>query len=242
MIELVDVSKAYGQMVALVPTTLTIPTAKTTVLLGPSGCGKSTVLRLLLGLLWPDRGVIRFDDTTLSPETVHAIRLRTGYVVQDGGLFPHLSARENVTLVAKQIGWKLSDITNRVRELAELVRLPQDSLDRFPVQLSGGQRQRVGMMRALMLDPPVLMLDEPMGALDPLVRAELQTDLKAIFQNLNKTVVLVTHDLREAASLGDQIVLMRDGEIVQRGAMTELTTQPANEFVTRFIQAQRETV
>ncbi len=242
MIELVNVSKTYGPTTALRPTTLTIPTGKTTVLLGPSGCGKSTVLRLLLGLLWPDRGEIRFDDTRLSLETVHAIRLRTGYVVQDGGLFPHLSARENVTLVAKQIGWTQSNITTRVRDLAELVRLPQDSLDRFPVQLSGGQRQRVGMMRALMLDPPVLLLDEPMGALDPLVRAELQTDLKAIFQNLNKTVVLVTHDLREAASLGDQIVLMRDGEIVQRGAMTELTTQPANEFVTRFIQAQRETV
>ncbi len=242
MIELDNVSKTYGQMVALRPTTLTIPTGKTTVLLGPSGCGKSTVLRLLLGLLWPDRGEIRFDDTRLSRETVHAIRLRTGYVVQDGGLFPHLSARQNVTLVAKQIGRTQSNITTRVRELAELVRLPQDSLDRFPVQLSGGQRQRVGMMRALMLDPPALLLDEPMGALDPLVRAELQTDLKAIFQNLNKTVVLVTHDLREAASLGDQIVLMRDGEIVQRGAMTELTTRPANEFVTRFIQAQRETV
>jgi osmoprotectant transport system ATP-binding protein len=239
MIQLVGVGKSYGPTVALRPTTLSFPAGRTTVLIGPSGCGKSTVLRLILGLIWPDAGEVRLDGVPLAPTNVREVRLRAGYVVQDGGLFPHLTARDNVALVARQLGWTGERVTKRVAELAALVRLPADTLDRYPIQLSGGQRQRVGLMRALMLDPPVLLLDEPMAALDPLVRADLRADLKAIFRDLRKTVVLVTHDLPEAAALGERIVLMRDGEVVQEGPMAELESGPADPFVTRFIQAQR---
>lgn len=239
MIHLAGVGKSYGPTVALRPTTLTLPSDRTTVLIGPSGCGKSTMLRLIVGLIWPDAGEVRFDGVPLTPANVRQVRLRAGYVVQDGGLFPHLTARDNVALVARQLGWAGERITNRMAELAALVRLPADALDRYPAQLSGGQRQRVGLMRALMLDPPVLLLDEPMAALDPLVRADLRADLKAIFRDLRKTVVLVTHDLPEAAGLGERIVLMRDGAVVQEGPMAELESDPADPFVTRFIQAQR---
>lgn len=239
MIHLAGVSKTYGPTVALRPTTLSLPAGRTTVLIGPSGCGKSTLLRLLLGLIWPDAGEVRYDGELLDPDNVREVRLRSGYVVQDGGLFPHLTARDNVALVARQLGWARDRIARRVAELAALVRLPADALDRYPAQLSGGQRQRIGLMRALMLDPPVLLFDEPLAALDPLVRADLRADLKVIFRELHKTVVLVTHDLPEAAVLGDRIVLMRDGVVVQEGPMAELESAPADPFVTRFIQAQR---
>jgi osmoprotectant transport system ATP-binding protein len=239
MIDLAGVCKSFGPVAALRPTTLAVPDGRTTVLIGPSGCGKSTLLRLVLGLTWPDAGKVRFDGVPVTPATVRSVRLRAGYVVQDGGLFPHLTARGNVTLMARQLGWAKERIAARVAELAKLARLPADSLDRYPVQLSGGQRQRVGLMRALMLDPPALLLDEPMAALDPLVRADLRADLKAIFRELHKTVLLVTHDLAEAAALGDRVVLMRDGAIVQEGPMAELESAPADPFVTRFIHAQR---
>ena len=154
------------------------------------------------------------------------VRRGLGYVTQDGGLFPHLTARDNVILMARYLGWDRSRIDDRLAELAELTRFPADGLDRFPAQLSGGQRQRVSLMRALMLDPKVILLDEPMGALDPMVRAELQADLRAIFRSLEKTVVMVTHDLAEAGWFGDEILLMRDGRIVQRGTLAELVDRP----------------
>ncbi len=160
-------------------------------------------------------------------------------MIQEGGLFPHLSAGRNVTLMARYLKWDGERITRRVQELAGLSRLPVGSLDRFPAQLSGGQRQRVSLMRALMLDPDVLLLDEPLGALDPLIRAELQADLKNVFQTLRKTVVLVTHDMGEAAFFGDAIVLLRDGQIVQTGTIDALLHAPAEPFVTHFINAQR---
>ncbi len=218
---------------------LNADTGVTTVLIGPSGCGKSTVLRLMLGLLAPDGGVVRFDGAEVGPRTVDAVRGRIGYVIQDGGLFPHLDARDNVTLMARHRGWDAARIQRRVDELVALTRFPAGALARFPVELSGGQRQRVSLMRALMLDPDVILLDEPMAALDPLVRAELQADLRAIFRALGKTVVLVTHDLTEAGRLGDTIVLMRDGAVVQRGKLAELVRTPREAFVSQFINAQR---
>ncbi len=239
MIELNGVSKEYGPTVALRPTTLAFARGQVTALLGPSGCGKSTLLRLILGLLWPTRGEIAIDGRPLNPATVTSVRHRTGYVVQEGGLFPHLTARENVTLLAGHLHKPRDETNARVTELAALVRLPADLLDRYPAELSGGQRQRVGLMRALVLDPPVLLLDEPMGALDPLVRADLQADLRGIFRRLQKTVVLVTHDLREAAILAENVVLMADGAVVQRGPLAELEAAPATPFVTRFLDAQR---
>lgn len=239
MFHLSGVGKSYTGRAALGPVTLELPTGRTTVLIGPSGCGKSTLLRLLIGLLQPDVGEVTFDGMPVTPETVRQVRRRTGYVIQDGGLFPHLTARSNVALMARHLGWDRARIDARVHELAALTRLPADGLDRYPHQLSGGQRQRVGLIRALMLDPAALLLDEPLAALDPLVRADLQSDLRDIFRSLGKTVVLVTHDLGEATFFADRVVLLRDGQIVQEGAPGDLWHRPADPFVTRFIQAQR---
>ncbi len=221
---------------------LPIEAGRTTVLIGPSGCGKSTLLRLLLRLLTPDAGRVLFDGEPITERTMRAVRLRTGYVIQDGGLFPHLTARGNAALMARHLGWDRDRIAARLDELLALTAFPGDGLDRYPVQLSGGQRQRVALMRALMLDPDVLLLDEPLAALDPMIRVDLQTDLRAIFRELGKTTVLVTHDLGEAAYFGDQIVLLRDGRIVQSGSIRELIEQPAEPFVRRFVTAQRSHV
>ncbi len=240
MIKLKGVSKSYDGSTVLAPVDLLIAQGQTAVLIGPSGCGKSTLLRLMIGLVPPDTGSIAIGGTELTAATAIEVRRRLGYVIQDGGLFPHLTARGNVVLLARYLGWESGRIDNRLAELAELTHFPSEGLDRFPSQLSGGQRQRVSLMRALMLDPEVILLDEPLGALDPMVRAELQTDLRAIFRTLAKTVVMVTHDLAEAGWFGHEILLMRDGRIVQRGALKELLDHPAESFVTQFVSAQRQ--
>jgi osmoprotectant transport system ATP-binding protein len=241
MLDLKGVSKSYGRVAALHPTDLVIAPHRTTVLIGPSGCGKSTLLRLMIGLIHPDTGSVCFEQTRLAPENVEQLRHRMGYVVQDGGLFPHLTALGNVTLLARYLGWSRERNIARIDELTELTQFPRDGLGRYPVQLSGGQRQRVSLMRALMLDPQVLLLDEPLAALDPMIRFELQNDLRRIFESLGKTVVLVTHDIAEAAFFGHTIVLLRAGKIVQtaEGGFDQLVQAPADPFVTRFINAQR---
>jgi len=240
--ELRTVSKRYSDETVLQDLDLVIPENRTTVLLGPSGCGKSTLLRLMLGLIWPDHGEVWFEGECLQPQNLRQLRLRMGYVVQEGGLFPHLSARANVSLMASHLQWAATDIRARLEELCEIVQLSTDLLERFPAELSGGQRQRIGLMRALMLDPDVLLLDEPLGALDPMIRSDLQSDLRAIFQKLDKSVVLVTHDLGEAAFLGDEVILLNAGRIVQRGTMAELVNHPAGDFARKFISAQRDPI
>ena len=237
--ELNEVAKSFGEPRALQRSTLNIPSREITVLIGPSGCGKSTLLRLMLGLTQPDEGEIRFEGQPLKQDNVLSLRQRMGYVIQDGGLFPHLTASENVSLMARYIGWNESRISDRLEELSEFTRFPGEGFTRYPVQLSGGQRQRVSLMRALMLDPDVLLMDEPLGALDPMIRAGLQDDLRQIFKTLKKTVVMVTHDMGEAGFFGDSIVLMRDGLILQCGSLNELVKSPADSFVTEFINAQR---
>jgi osmoprotectant transport system ATP-binding protein len=239
MFRLDDVCKSFGDQLVLKPTSIEFRVGESSVLIGPSGCGKSTLLRLLVGLLQPDQGRISFDGEQLSPTNILTLRHRMGYVIQDGGLFPHLRARENVSLLAAHLGWDAGQINDRITELAELTRLPKTVLDRFPAQLSGGQRQRVGIMRALMLDPPVILLDEPMGALDPMVRFELQEDLREIFRSLKKTSIMVTHDMGEAGFFGDRVLMLGDGSIVQDGTLDDLLHNPANEYVSRFINAQR---
>lgn len=239
MLTLKGVSKSYGGTRVLEPTDLTVEPGHTTALIGPSGCGKSTLLRLMIGLIEPDAGTVEFDKVLVGPATALALRPRMGYVIQDGGLFPHLTARENVLLMAGYLGWDRARQTSRLDELVELTQLPKEALDRYPVQISGGQKQRVSLMRGLMLDPELLLMDEPLGALDPMIRSDLQADLKRIFRTLGKTVVFVTHDLGEAGYLGDTIVLMRQGRIVQKGSLRDLMTNPADPFVTRFINAQR---
>ena len=217
MFELQEVSKRFGDTRALGPLTLEVAKGRTTVLIGPSGCGKSTLIRLMNGLLGPI-GARPLRGPAAARGRGGAAACGGGWVrVAGGGLFPHLTVERNVTLVARHLKWPVPRIRRRLEELAELTRFPTEALARFPAELSGGQRQRVGLMRALMLEPDVLLLDEPLGALDPMVRYELQEHLRAIFGRLRKTVVLVTHDLGEAGFLGDGIVLLREGRIIQQG-------------------------
>ena len=249
LVQLVGVSKAFGDAAAVHEINLSIERGKTTVLIGPSGCGKSTLLRLIIGLLEPSSGEIQFDGQKLRRDKparrsldgggIESVRRRIGYVIQEGGLFPHLTARGNVLLMPRHLGRKENEIRLRLAELCELTRFPENLLDRYPIELSGGQRQRVSLMRALMLSPELLLLDEPLGALDPLVRAALQQDLTEIFARLRQATLLVTHDLAEAAYLGDEIVLMNEGRIVQRGSIVDLRENPATNFVSDFINAQR---
>ncbi len=238
MIRFESVGKSYGGSVVIESFTVTIRQNQTTVLIGPSGSGKSTLLALIIGLETPDKGAILIDAEPLTSRSAFRLRRRMGYVIQDGGLFPHLNARQNIDLMATELGWPPKRRRERVDELCALTRFPPSALDRFPMELSGGQRQRVSLMRALMLDPDILLMDEPLGALDPMIRAELQGELKSIFRGLAKTVVLVTHDLGEAAFFGDAIVLLHEGRIVQQGQFRDLVERPAEPFVTRFVHAQ----
>ncbi|XHH29804.1 ATP-binding cassette domain-containing protein [Xanthomonas euroxanthea] len=239
MFTLDQVSRRYGQAIALDAVSLQFASGITTALIGPSGAGKSTVLRMLVGLEWPDSGTVAFDGAPLQRASLQAQRQRIGYVIQEGGLFPHLDARSNVVLLAQTLGWTRQRIDQRLHTLCALCQLPPELLARYPAELSGGQRQRVGLIRALMLDPPALLLDEPLGALDPIVRYDLQAQMRALFAQLGKTVVLVTHDVAEAAYLADTLVLMRAGQVVQQGSARSLLEQPADPFVQRFLTAQR---
>jgi osmoprotectant transport system ATP-binding protein len=234
------VEKHYGETLALQATDLHITSGETTVLIGPSGCGKSTLLRLIAGLVQADSGEILFSGTALSRSNINTLRQRMGYVIQQGGLFPHFTARRNVTLMAQQLGWQEGKIKQRLQELVELVQLPPRCLQNYPAELSGGQRQRISLMRALMLNPDLLLLDEPLGALDPINRYQLQQELKTVFEKLNKTVVMVTHDIAEAAFFGHSLALMRQGKIIQKGSFRELAQQPSETFVAEFIDAQRK--
>ena len=240
MLILSDISKRYGDTLAVATTDLQVPAGEIVVLIGPSGCGKSTLLRLIVGLIQPDSGSITLTGTQLTAENILQTRQRMGYVIQEGGLFPHLCVRDNVTVMARYLQREAAWINARLAELADLVQLPRELMQRFPAELSGGQRQRVCLMRALMLDPELLLLDEPLGALDPMIRYKLQQELKAIFDKLGKTVVMVTHDIAEAAFFGHTLALMREGRIVQTGSFRTLVRSPAESFVEEFINAQRQ--
>ena len=235
MIALRHVSKRFDNRVALDDISLTVEPGRTHVLLGSSGAGKSTILKIVLGLIRPDAGeVIIETDGTAGPPAQ-----QIGYVVQEGALYPHLTAARNVTLPARAAGWSTGRQASRLEQLTALVELEPDVMTRYPHELSGGQAQRVSLMRALMLSPELLLLDEPLGALDPLVRASLQKDLKQIFASLQQTALLVTHDLAEAAFLSHEIILMNEGRIVQRGSIRDLREHPENNFVSEFLNAQR---
>ncbi len=239
MIALSDIDKTYGTVKVLDRVSLTVPTGSTLSLIGPSGCGKSTLLRIIMGLIDADGGSIHINAQALNQDNLLALRRRMGYVIQSGGLFPHLSAHDNLTLVTRYLGWDSERQEARIDMLCALTGIERSLLARRPDGLSGGQAQRISLMRALMLDPPTLLMDEPLGAIDPLVRHELQNDLREIFRKLGKTVLLVTHDLGEAAFLGDRISLMQDGRIIQDGTARELMDHPATPFVEQFVTAQR---
>ena len=242
MIRFAGISHRFGDVEALRDVDFEVEAGRTTVLIGPSGCGKSTLLRMVVGLVAPTVGRVTLANRLVSPSTVLDLRRNAGYVIQGGGLFPHLSAGDNVTLMARHLGRSDDETRSRLTELCSLTHFPAEALLRFPQELSGGQQQRVALMRALMLDPDVLLLDEPLGALDPLVRSELQRELREIFGALHRTVLLVTHDLAEAAYLADRIVLLRAGRIIQSGSLDDLRERPRQPFVTRFLSAQRPPV
>jgi len=235
-IEVHEVVKRFGEAAAVGPVTLSVASKSTLALVGPSGSGKSTLLRLMMGLLEPDEGEVRFRGEAVRVDDA-ARRRKMGYVVQGGGLFPHLRAGENATLVARYLGWPRAESAGRLQALASLCRIDEPILGRYPAEISGGERQRVSLMRALMLDPEVLLLDEPLGALDPVTRTDLQHDLRRIFGELGKTVVLVTHDLAEAAFFAHRVALLREGRLLQEGPLDELRRAPASPYVSRFLEA-----
>ncbi|HSN70906.1 MAG TPA: ATP-binding cassette domain-containing protein [Steroidobacteraceae bacterium] len=240
MLSFEAVTLRYNERFAIGPLDLDCASGTTTAIVGPSGCGKSTLLRLAAGILLADSGHVSIGGDRLHRGNVLVQRRRLGYVLQQGGLFPHLTARRNVTLMAHYLGWADDSIAQRLQELVELTHLPADLLDAYPANLSGGERQRVSLARALMLDPSLLLLDEPLGALDPIVRHDLQRELRDLFAALNKTVLIVTHDVAEAGYLAQNLVLMNAGRVVQTGTLAELVAAPAEEFVARFVGAQRQ--
>jgi osmoprotectant transport system ATP-binding protein len=239
MLELQHVDKSFEGKHVLREVSLKVPKGATHALIGSSGSGKTTLLRITLGLIPLDRGWVRINDHALSTFTPMEWADRIGYVPQDGGLFPHITAKQNVALIASLRGWKRARIDARVEDLRKLVELDPVVLGQFPYELSGGQKQRVAIMRAAMMDPQVMLLDEPMAALDPLIRSSLQHELKSIFQRLGKTVLLVTHDLGEAVYLAEAITLLHEGRVVQSGTYGDLLHHPADPMVTLFINAQR---
>jgi osmoprotectant transport system ATP-binding protein len=237
VIAIEGVEKSYEGRHVLGPVSLEVADGARLAVVGPSGCGKSTLLRVVLGLVRPDRGRVAIAGEIMGDANKLAVRRRIGYVVQDGGLFPHLTAERNVTLVARHLGWDEARMRHRVDELGAMTGIDASALSRWPVQLSGGQRQRVGVMRALFLDPAVVLMDEPLGALDPITRRKLQGELAVLFRSLKKTVMLVTHDVAEAAFLAEEAVVLRAGRVVQRGAIEELRREPADDFVRELLVA-----
>lgn len=205
--------------------------------IGASGSGKSTLLKLILGLLDPDSGSIKVGFPGPRDQGLRAQRI--GYVIQEGDLFPHLSTRENICLTAEVIHWPRTKIKARLDELVNLTNFSPDLLQQWPDSLSGGQKQRASLMRALFLDPPLFLMDEPLSALDPILRSELQVELKEIFQRLKKTVVFVTHDLREAALMSDTVTLLNNGSVEQFSTVSEFFCNPKTNYVKKFIESQR---
>lgn len=239
MVRFLHVTKKHSGRPILKDVSFRWADGQTHVLLGQSGSGKTTVLRTLMGLLTPDEGEVWFCDKKLGTVPSEEWLESIGYIPQQGGLFPHLTARENVTLVAEARGWTKERIEKRWGELLPLMQLKDGVLSRYPKELSGGEIQRIAICRALFLNPRLLVLDEPLSALDPIVRSNLQTELKNLFNELKKTVIIVTHDLAEAAYFGHTIHILKNGELLQSGSFETLRDQPAHPYVEEFIRSQR---
>jgi osmoprotectant transport system ATP-binding protein len=219
---------------------LTIPAGDICILVGPSGAGKTTAMKMVNRLIDYDEGDIRIDGTSIRDQDVTQLRRRIGYVIQHVGLFPHMTIADNVATVPRLLGWSRDRQRARVAELLELVGLEATDAKRYPAQLSGGQRQRVGLARALAADPPLMLMDEPFGALDPITRDRLQLEFLRLHDEVRKTVIFVTHDIDEAIKLGDRIAIMREGGVLaQYDTPDHLLAHPADEFVARFVGADR---
>ena len=218
---------------------LDIPSGTTCVLIGPSGCGKTTTMRIVNRLIEPTSGRIVVEGEDVTRADPIKLRRRIGYVIQQVGLFPHMTIADNIATVPQLLGWPAARIGRRVEEMLSLVGLEPQYLTRYPRHLSGGQRQRVGVARALAADPPVMLMDEPFGAVDPIVRTRLQSEFLGILRGLRKTVIFVTHDIDEAIRMGDLIAIMRDGSLVQCDPPERLLAAPKNQFIAEFVGADR---
>jgi osmoprotectant transport system ATP-binding protein len=240
VIQLDGVSKRYGEQVAVQETTLTFPERELVVLIGPSGCGKTTTLKMINRLIEPSSGRILIAGRDVTKVDPQELRRGIGYVIQSIGLFPHMTVAENIQVVPKLLGWEKGRSAARARELLELIGLePGRYAHAYPKELSGGQAQRVGVARALAVDPPVLLMDEPFGAVDPITRERLQDEFLRLQQKLGKTVVMVTHDIDEAIKLGDRVCVMNAGAVEQYGTPEEVLRNPRSRFVRQFVGSDR---
>ncbi len=239
MIKVEHLSKHYGQAKAVNDISFEVVDGDNLVLLGTSGCGKTTTLKMLNRLIEPTSGQIWINGQDITSQSPELLRRGIGYVLQNTGLFPHYTIVENIAVVPSLLKWDKQRIKNRTQELIQKLHLPDDVLQKYPHELSGGQQQRIGLARALIADAPVLLMDEPFGALDNITRAKIQDDFKTLDELQRKTIVMVTHDVQEAFELGDQIAIMDQGRIVQQGTPAELLFKPASRFVSDFLQSQR---
>src|SRR5713226_2922209 len=239
-VEFRHVSKKYGPQGAVVDLSLLVPAGDICVLVGPSGCGKRTSLKMVNRLVEPSSGQVLIDGQDVTSVEVTALRRRIGYVIQQTGLFPHQTVADNIATVPRLLGWPNQRIRARVEELLDLIGLdPARVRDRYPAQLSGGERQRVGVARAMAAEPPLMLMDEPFGAVDPIVRERLQNEFLQLQRAQGITVIFVTHDIDEAIKLGDRIAIMRAGKLVQYATPGELLAHPADDFVARFVGSDR---
>jgi osmoprotectant transport system ATP-binding protein len=238
MIDIRNLTKVFGTHTAVDDVSLRVKAGETLVLLGTSGCGKTTTLKMINRLIEPTSGSISVEGVDVAQQPGPDLRRRIGYVIQDGGLFPHYTIAEALATVPKLIGWSPDQIRERIHNLMATMQLPESMLNRYPAELSGGQRQRVGLARALAVRPPVVLMDEPFGALDPFTRRHVRRELFGLSELSETTVVLVTHDVGEALELADRIALMHKGRIVQIGPPNELLNHPATQFVQDFLDDQ----
>ena len=240
MIAVKNITKTFGSHKAVDNISFTVKEGENIVFLGTSGCGKTTLLKMINRLLEPDSGEITIAGRPIRESRPEDLRRKIGYVFQNNGLFPHYTIAENIAIVPRLLNWEKERVAQRVTELMEKLHLPAAQyLSSFPSELSGGQQQRVGIARALAADPPVLLMDEPFGALDPITRAAVKKDFKELDELRSKTIILVTHDVQEAFELADRIFLMDKGRIIQAGTPDQLLFEPAEEYVRTFFEEQR---
>jgi len=239
MIKLTNVTKTFGEKIAVSNLNLYIKKGSLTMLIGPSGCGKTTILRMINRLSQCDSGNITVNGTSILDINPVELRRNMGYVIQEIGLFPHLTVFENIAVVPRLLKWDQQKINQRVKELLDLVTLDNSFVYKYPLQLSGGEKQRVGLARALAAEPEILLMDEPFGAIDPINRLKLQDSFLEIMEEIKKTVVFVTHDINEAIKLGDKIAIIKEGNLIQYDNVSKILNNPANEFVENLLGQDR---